>query len=71
MEWVGPRRLARTRTPAFHADDTGSNPVGDAKGFFQIHQSKIGKFMCSLQYSYKECIFVPLRSSDHEAAGSP
>ena len=26
-----PRRLARPRTPAFHADNTGSNPVGDAK----------------------------------------
>ena len=25
-----PRRLARPRTPAFHADNTGSNPVGDA-----------------------------------------
>ena len=23
-----PRRLARSRTPAFHADNTGSNPVG-------------------------------------------
>src|SRR5215470_12950228 len=25
-----PRRLAWPRTPAFHAGDTGSNPVGDA-----------------------------------------
>jgi hypothetical protein len=25
-----PRRLARPRTPAFHAGNTGSNPVGDA-----------------------------------------
>ena len=25
-----PRRLARSRTPAFHAGNTGSNPVGDA-----------------------------------------
>src|SRR5437867_8850378 len=24
-----PRRLARPRTPAFHAGNTGSNPVGD------------------------------------------
>ena len=28
-----PRRLAWPRTPAFHAGDTGSNPVGDAKSF--------------------------------------
>ena len=28
---VSPHRLARSRTPAFHAGDTGSNPVGDAK----------------------------------------
>ena len=26
---AGPRRLARPRTPAFHAGNTGSNPVGD------------------------------------------
>ena len=26
-----PHRLARFRTSAFHADNTGSNPVGDAK----------------------------------------
>ena len=25
---IRPRRLARSRTPAFHADNTGSNPVG-------------------------------------------
>jgi hypothetical protein len=28
-----PRRLARPRTPPFHGDNTGSNPVGDAKYF--------------------------------------
>ena len=28
---VRPCRLARPRTPAFHADNTGSNPVGDAE----------------------------------------
>jgi hypothetical protein len=28
-----PRRLAWPRTPAFHAGNTGSNPVGDAKKF--------------------------------------
>ena len=26
-----PRRLAWSRTPAFHAGDTGSNPVGDVQ----------------------------------------
>ena len=26
-----PHRLARSRTPAFHAGDRGSNPLGDAK----------------------------------------
>lgn len=26
-----PHRLARPRTPAFHAGDRGSNPLGDAK----------------------------------------
>ena len=28
-----PHRLARPRTPAFHAGDAGSNPAGDAFGF--------------------------------------
>ncbi len=28
---IRPRRLARPRTPPFHGDNTGSNPVGDAK----------------------------------------
>ena len=27
-----PHRLARPRTPAFHAGDAGSNPAGDAFG---------------------------------------
>ena len=27
---ICPHRLARSRTSAFHADNTGSNPVGDA-----------------------------------------
>ena len=27
---ISPHRLAWPRTPAFHAGDTGSNPVGDA-----------------------------------------
>jgi hypothetical protein len=30
---IRPRRLAWPRIPAFHAGDTGSNPVGDAKYF--------------------------------------
>ena len=28
---IRPHRLVRSRTPAFHAGNTGSNPVGDAK----------------------------------------
>ena len=28
--YISPHRLARSRTSAFHADNTGSNPVGDA-----------------------------------------
>jgi|ERR1700722_3552480 hypothetical protein len=31
-----PRRLARPRTPPFHGDNTGSNPVGDAKPNHQL-----------------------------------
>src|SRR5215472_8778794 len=27
---LGPRRLVRPRTPAFHAGNVGSNPAGDA-----------------------------------------
>ena len=35
---VRPHRLARPRTPAFHAGDTGSNPVGDAISFSAVGQ---------------------------------
>jgi hypothetical protein len=28
---VRPRRLARPRTPPFHGDNMGSNPIGDTK----------------------------------------
>ena len=31
-----PHRLARSRTPAFHAGNTGSNPVGDAKDYPRV-----------------------------------
>ena len=31
-----PRRLARPRTPPFHGDNTGSNPVGDANQFNKL-----------------------------------
>ena len=37
-----PRRLVWPRTPAFHAGDTGSNPVGDANSPLNTqHASKI------------------------------
>lgn len=31
-----PRRLARPRTPPFHGDNMGSNPIGDTKSFQRI-----------------------------------
>src|SRR5580692_9502022 len=34
-----PRRLARPRTPPFHGDNTGSNPVGDANQFNSLEKS--------------------------------
>src|SRR6202041_209090 len=33
-----PRRLARPRTPPFHGDNTGSNPVGDANRIKSLHR---------------------------------
>ena len=46
----GPHRLAWSRTPAFHAGNTGSNPVGDAINFQRLtHFSKIPN---SFQYPY-------------------
>ncbi len=35
-----PHRLARSRTSAFHAGNTGSNPVGDAKRFQRVTVSE-------------------------------
>ena len=35
-----PRRLARPRTPPFHGDNTGSNPVGDANRIINLQQIK-------------------------------
>src|SRR6185503_11555825 len=34
-----PRRLARPRTPPFHGDNTGSNPVGDANKTSNLQNS--------------------------------
>ncbi len=39
-----PRRLAWSRTPAFHAGDTGSNPVGDVQVLAPSTQSGRGFF---------------------------
>ena len=36
-----PRRLAWSRTPAFHADNTGSNPVGDAIQPFETYRLRL------------------------------
>jgi hypothetical protein len=33
----GPHRLVWSRTPAFHAGNTGSNPVGDASCSKGVH----------------------------------
>jgi hypothetical protein len=35
-----PRRLARPRTPPFHGDNMGSNPIGDTNkdGMFGCYQ---------------------------------
>src|SRR3954467_13298034 len=38
-----PRRLARPRTPPFHGDNTGSNPVGDAKDSLQSQPESMRK----------------------------
>ena len=35
-----PRRLARPRTPPFHGDNTGSNPVGDANKTIDLEKSE-------------------------------
>ena len=35
LELQSPHRLARPRTPAFHAGNRGSNPLGDAKSFWR------------------------------------
>ncbi len=39
-----PRRLAWSRTPAFHAGGTGSNPVGDLQALAPSTQSGGGFF---------------------------
>ena len=50
-----PHRLARSRTPAFHAGNTGSNPVGDAKeyqgAYLAVHPHACGEhgIECSYQ----------------------
>lgn len=36
-----PHRLARSRTPAFHAGNTGSNPVGDAKDIKELQGKEV------------------------------
>jgi hypothetical protein len=38
--FLGPHRLAWPRTPAFHAGDRGSNPLGDAISFLSNHKNR-------------------------------
>ncbi|CAI2717481.1 protein of unknown function [Nitrospina watsonii] len=47
-----PHRLARPRTPAFHAGDGGSNPPGDAKFSFPLYQT------LSQHSTYKHCLLL-------------
>ena len=42
-----PHRLAWPRTPAFHAGDRGSNPLGDANYFFLNHLFRLRAYMSS------------------------
>src|SRR3954451_128588 len=48
-----PHRLAWPRTPPFHGDNRGSNPLGDAKSFHKFEiRSK----------SLQSAVFVPFRT---------
>ena len=40
-----PRRLARPRTPPFHGDNTGSNPVGDANKINSLRLAALYKIL--------------------------
>jgi hypothetical protein len=41
-----PHRLARSRTPAFHAGDRGSNPLGDATKHIKAFSIVLEAFFC-------------------------
>ena len=70
-----PHRLARFRTSAFHADNTGSNPVGDAKKA-KDPKMDLGFFFCLIvrfyllqdeirtARSFHQRSQLPLRTSD-------
>ena len=49
-----PRRLARPRTPPFHGDNTGSNPVGDANNPNSAAANQIRLIRCAVA----ECLWV-------------
>ena len=51
-----PRRLARPRTPPFHGDNTGSNPVGDANNLNNL--AKIPKFPAGPKRSNKDFLVL-------------
>src|ERR1700722_8657054 len=50
-----PRRLARPRTPPFHGDNTGSNPVGDANKTNNL--SSFTHFCCGAFWGAVKCLF--------------
>jgi hypothetical protein len=63
---IRPRRLAWPRTPAFHAGDTGSNPVGDAKSLNDLCHRKL--FRPAQKQQQSRC--KQIRSRNHAERGA-
>src|ERR1700721_2875878 len=59
-----PRRLARPRTPPFHGDNTGSNPVGDANKTKALEKNSRESWR-PLASITGFCLFLSLPSNDH------
>ena len=65
-----PRRLARPRTPPFHGDNTGSNPVGDAnkiKDLQAIHRIDRRPITSNKMTSFR----FPLYTIENQPGDSP
>ncbi len=61
-----PRRLARPRTPPFHGDNTGSNPVGDAnkiKDLPEIPKTAAGPKRSNKDFHFPTGPFSDLKTS--------